>query len=90
MSEEHRAKISAATIGRVYGKEIQDKARATKMAKGNMTKKAKAIRCKETGQVFRCATDAANKLFEGRGFKVIQQCCAGSKPSYQGMRFEYV
>lgn len=90
MPEEHKAKISEATKGRVYGKEITDKARATKLARGNITSKAKAIRCKETGEIFRCATDAAEKLFEGKSHKVIQQCCTGSKPSYQGKRFEYV
>jgi hypothetical protein len=89
ISEETKAKMSEAAIGRVYGKEITDKAKATKLARGNMTLKARAVRCKETGEIFRCAKEVSLKLFEGKGEKVIQQCCTGSKPSYRGYRFEY-
>lgn len=88
--EETKKKMSEAAMGRVYGKEVTDKTRATKLARGNTTKKAKQIECVETQQKFRCATDAANDMFEGKGFKVIQQVCSGAKKSYRGYTFRYV
>lgn len=89
-SEETLRKMSEAAMGRVYGKEVIDKIKATKLANGNTTKKAKQIECVETKQIFRCATDAANIMFGGKGFKIIQKVCTGAKKSYMGYTFKYL
>lgn len=88
-SEETRRKMSEAAKGKRHSQEIIDKIKESKKRNGNTTSKAKAVRCLNTGEVFRCASDAANTLTGGIGEKVIQQCCVGKKPSYKGFKFEY-
>lgn len=88
-SEETRRKMSEAAKGKRHSQEIIDKIKESKKRNGNKTSKAKAVRCLNTGEVFRCASDAANTLTGGIGEKVIQQCCVGKKPSYKGFKFEY-
>jgi len=89
-SEEHKRNISEATMGRVYGKEVQDKRIATWKANGMTTSKAKQVRCIDTGEVFRSSKEAAESLTGGIGMKVIQQCCIGTKKRYKGLSFEHV
>jgi len=50
MSDESRAKLSAACMGRRYGPEIIERMRASK---------CKAVKCNETGVVYTCREEAA-------------------------------
>lgn len=86
-TDEHKRKISEATKGRIYGKEITDKIRATKLARGNTTKKARAVLCVENGVQYRCAKDAALAL--NLSDKHIQACCVGRRNKHGGFTFKY-
>lgn len=86
-TEEHKLKISEATKGRVYGKDVTDKIKATKLARGNTTKKARAVLCVENGVQYRCAKDAALAL--NLSDKHIQACCVGRRNKHGGFTFKY-
>lgn len=78
-SETSKAKLSAACMGRRYGKEI-----IARMAES----KKRKIRCDTTGIVYSCRTEAAQKT--GVSERSIQRVCGGDYPSVKGLKFSYV
>lgn len=89
MSEEHKAKISAATMGRrPLTEEEQARRLATWKARGGTTKKAKSLMCIESGTIYRSAKDAAEDL--GLSDKHIQACCVGKRARHGKLTFKYV
>jgi hypothetical protein len=92
MPESHRKAISEATKGR---RKLTDEEQARRFETWRercggkiTTKKAKAVRCKETGVEYRCAKDAAEAV--AGSDKHIQACCAGRRPKHKNLSWEYV
>jgi len=89
MSEDHKAKISDATMGRrPLTAEEQARRIATWKSRGMTTKKAKSLMCIESGTIYRCATEAAEAL--GLSDKHIQACCVGRRATHGKLTFKYV
>ena len=79
-SEETRAKMSASCMGRRYGPDVIAKMAATKR---------KPVRCNETGEVFSCSQEAADKT--GMKAQMIWQQCKGKvKKPRSALTFSYV
>ena len=78
-SMEARRKLSAACMGRVYGKDIIDKMRESKRM---------GVRCIEVGEIYKCAQDAADKL--GICKTSISKVCKGTRKTAGGLHFEYI
>lgn len=79
-SAESRAKLSASTMGRKYGPEVIAKMAATKR---------KPVRCNETGEVFTCTHEAAEKT--GVKARTIWRQCKGKIKKPRGpLTFSYV
>jgi group I intron endonuclease len=78
-SEESRAKLRAACMGRRYSEEV-----ISKMAES----KKRKIRCDTTGVVYSCRTEAAE--LTGVSERSIQRVCGGRYPSVKGLEFSYV
>lgn len=91
MPDEHRAKIAAARLASDAVKASSEQIWATRRANGTdrgyTTKKARPVRCLETGVVYRCAKDAATEL--GLSDKHIQACCVGRRKVTGKRHFEY-
>lgn len=89
MSEESKRKKSEALKGRPgLSPEAMARRLATWKSRGMTTKKARPVRCLETGVVYRCAKDAATEL--GLIDKHIQACCVGRRKVTGKRHFEYV
>lgn len=89
MPEEHRRKISDATMGRrPLTAEEQSRRLATWKARGGTTSKAKKVLCVETNKTFRCAKDAATAL--DCSDKHIQACCTGRRQKHAGYSWRYI
>lgn len=93
LSEEHKFKISKATMGRRPLTTDETKKRLETWAKrcgGKIiSKKTIKVRNNETGQIYRCADDAAKDLGYKNG-KGIQACCSGKFKTYKKIHWEYV
>lgn len=77
-SEESRAKLSAACMGRRYGQEIISRIAESKKRK---------IQCDTTGVVYSCRTEAAKQT--GISERSILRVCGGEYPSVKGLKFSY-
>lgn len=78
-SEETRAKMSASCMGRKYGPDVIAKMAATKR---------KPVRCNETGEVFSCSQEAAEKT--GMKAQMVWQQCKGKvKKPRSALTFSY-
>jgi NUMOD3 motif len=89
MTDECKAKISAATMGRrPLTAEEQARRLATWRARGMVTKKAKSLMCIESGIIYRSAKAAADAL--GLSDKHIQACCVGRRARHGKLTFKYV
>lgn len=91
MPEEHRKKIAEsrknnpnvlASIKKIWETRINNGT-----AKGFTTKKARSVICLETGEKFRCAKDAAEKM--NLSDKHIQACCVGRRQKHGGYSWKY-
>jgi len=80
-SDESRAKLSASCMGRKYGPEIIARMAATKR---------KAVKCNETGEVFSCREEAAEKT--GVSDRTIFRDVRGEnrKPARGRLTFSYI
>ena len=78
-SEESKAKLSAACMGRRYSQEI--------ISRMSESKKRK-IQCDTTGVVYSCRTEASKQT--GISEKSILRVCGGEYPSVKGLKFSYV
>lgn len=54
----------------------------------NLHSKQKAVRCIDTGVIYRSAMEAARKL--NCVNSMVSACCRGERHKHHGMRFEYV
>ena len=91
MPEEQKQKISAPRINNpnvILGMKKSWKTRRENgTAKGYTTKKARSVICLETGEKFRCAKEAAEKM--KLSDKHIQACCVGRRPRHGGYTWKY-
>lgn len=91
MAPEHRTKISKSRLAsdavKAAGEKIWASRRANGTDRGYTTKKARPVRCIDTGIIYRCATEAADAL--NISAKHIQSCCVGRRKSHGGNRWEY-
>lgn len=91
-SEEHKRNISEARLKsekvKLSGSKIWETRRTNGTATGFTTSKARAVRCKETGEVYRTAKEAA-KAVAGSD-KHIQACCVGRRITHKKLSWEYV
>lgn len=92
LSAEVRQKMSDARKNSEKAKQASAKVWETRRMNGTAggftTDKAKAVRCKETGKVYRTAKDAALEILGSD--KHIQACCVGRRMTHKKLSWEYV
>jgi hypothetical protein len=91
-SEAHKHKISESRRNsekvKLAGAKIWETRRLNGTAQGFTTAKARAVRCVDTGEIFRTAREAAEKI--SGSDKHIQACCVGRRATHKKLRWEYV
>lgn len=91
-SEEHKLKISESRKNNpnvlAAMAKIWETRRVNGTANGYTTKRARSVICLETGEKFRCAKEAAEKM--NLSDKHIQACCVGRRPRHGGYTWGYV
>lgn len=91
-SEEHKLKISESRKNNpnvlAATAKIWETRRNNGNAKGYTTKRARSVICLETGEKFRCAKEAAEKM--NLSDKHIQACCVGRRQRHGGYSWNYI
>lgn len=92
LSAEVRQRMSEARLNsdkaKAAGAKIWETRRVNGTAHGFTTAKARAVRCIDSGEIFRTAKEAAEQI--AGSDKHIQACCVGRRMTHKKLRWEYV
>lgn len=89
-SREHSNKISKSLSGKqnpMYGRKTSDSVKE-KIRQTNRNINCKAVRCVETGVIYKSASEAARLL--GVGWSHISRACRGERNTAYGFHWEYI
>lgn len=95
-TDESKAKISAASLGRKHSDEAKSKMSAAKTGRKHTdetkAKRSKPVQqiCKDTGTVIKTWPSAMEAGRNGFNFGNICACCRGVRPQYKGHIWRYV